>query len=121
MASCQQLHLPIEFFTVSISCKPHYYLLFLHPFLVVSIIEMFSKSFAAFILLVLTSSVKAQVAFEPMLCGPATPVAGEVQYPTHLEPCGNMSEYVPQYMDDFSFIQADANGIFTVNFTNFGS
>ena len=79
---------------------------------------MLSKSFAAFILLVLTSSVNANVAFNPPLGG-AISSANDVLHPVTGSLCGGIS--VPQNIDSSSCIQADTSGAFTVPFENFGS
>ena len=69
---------------------------------------MLSKSFAAFILLVLASSVNADFVAEPAMGVSGTPVAGDVQHPSTGNPCGTPS--IPQNIDSSSCVQADTDG-----------
>ena len=108
------------------SCSPHYsfppslgwsYELL---FLSLSLVEMFSKSFIApIILLALTSSVNAHAAVSPALAVNGAPVRNDVQRPSSAEPCGNVN--IAQNLDSSTPVQALANGTFSPSIADFNA
>ena len=83
-------------------------------------VEMFSKSFAASILLlVLTSSVNADFVFGPPLGVQGNPVQGDVQRPPSGKPCGGMA--ISENVKNSTCAKAEANGNFPVAVHSFGS
>ena len=91
---------------------------FIHSLL---FLEMLSKSFAALIIFILTSSTNAQAAITP-LNSPAlelkeTPVSGEAQRASIADPCSNVN--LAQNLDTSTSVTADETGAILLSPVNF--